>query len=112
MAVRRRTGIRWDRLGREALLKQKEQGIPARLRALRMEGRLIPRAHYPVFSDGAQVGETTSGTFSPTLRIGIALAYLTPSDRFTPGERVEVDVRGRRGEAEVVKPPFVDASPK
>jgi aminomethyltransferase len=101
-----------DFLGREALLKQKEQGIPARLRALRMEGRLIPRAHYPVFSGGAQVGETTSGTFSPTLRIGIALAYLSPADGFTPGERVEIDVRGRRGEAEVIKPPFVDASPK
>ncbi len=98
--------------GREELLKQKELGFPARLRALRMEGRLIPRAHYPVFSEGAQVGETTSGTFSPTLKVGIALAYLSPPDRFTPGERVEVDVRGRRGEAEVVKPPFVDVSPK
>jgi aminomethyltransferase len=98
--------------GREALLEQKEQGIPARLRALRMQDRLIPRPHYPVFSEGAQVGETTSGTFSPTLKVGIALAYLSPPDRFLPGGRVEVDVRGRRGEAEVVKPPFVDRSPK
>ena len=98
--------------GRDAIVKQKELGIPARLRALRMEGRLIPRPHYPVFSDGAQVGETTSGTFSPTLRVGIALAYLSPPDRFGPGDRVEVDVRGRRGEAEVVKPPFVESSPK
>ncbi|MGH2710047.1 MAG: glycine cleavage system aminomethyltransferase GcvT [Actinomycetota bacterium] len=98
--------------GSEALKKQKEQGIPARLRALRMEGRLIPRAHYPVFSGGSQVGETTSGTFSPTLKVGIALAYLSPPDGFAPGQRVEVDVRGRRGEAEVVKPPFVDSSPK
>ena len=77
-----------------------------------MEGKLIPRAHYPVFSEGAQVGETTSGTFSPTLRVGIALAYVSPPDRFSFGDRVEVDVRGRRGEAEVVKPPFVDSSPK
>ena len=96
--------------GREALLEQKEVGIPARLRALRMEGRLIPRPHYPVFAEGEQVGETTSGTFSPTLRVGIAMAYLAPSLSF--GDRVEVEVRGRRGEAEVVKPPFVDASPK
>jgi glycine cleavage system aminomethyltransferase T len=44
--------------------------------------------------------------------VGIALAYLSPPDRFTPGDRVEVDVRGRRGEAEIVKPPFVGASPK
>ena len=101
-----------DFLGRDALVRQKEEGIPSRLRALRMEGRLIPRAHYPVFADGAQVGETTSGTFSPTLRVGIAMAYLSPPDRFTFGDRVEVDVRGRRGRAEVVKPPFVDSSPK
>lgn len=101
-----------DFRGREELAKLKDLGAPSRLRALRMDGRLIPRAHYPVFSGGAQIGETTSGTFSPTLKIGIALAYLSPPDRFAPGERVEIDVRGRRGEAEVVKPPFVDASPK
>jgi aminomethyltransferase len=99
--------------GREVLLKQKERGVPARLRALRMIDRLIPRPHYPVFAEGdAQVGETTSGTFSPTLRVGIALAYLSPTDAFAPGDRVEIDVRGRRGQAEIVKPPFVDASPK
>ena len=98
--------------GRAALLRQKEEGIPSRLWGLRMEGRLIPRAHYPVFSDEERVGETTSGTFSPTLRIGVAMAYLSPRERFSPGERVEVDVRGRRGQAEVVKPPFVESSPK
>jgi aminomethyltransferase len=58
------------------------------------------------------VGETTSGTFSPTLRVGIALAYVAPPDRAEPGDVVEVDVRGRRGQADVVKPPFVDSSPK
>jgi aminomethyltransferase len=98
--------------GRAALLEQKERGIPARLWGLRMEGRLIPRPHYPVLADGEQVGEVTSGTFSPTLRRGIALAYLAPRDRFAVGDRVEVDVRGRRGEAEVGKPPFVDRRPK
>jgi aminomethyltransferase len=98
--------------GRDALARQKEQGLPARLRGLRMGGRLIPRAHYPVYSGSERVGETTSGTFSPTLRVGIALAYLSPPDRFEPGSTVEVDVRGRRGEADVVKPPFVEASPR
>ena len=96
--------------GRAELLGRKEEGVSTRLRGLRMEGKLIPRAHYPVFSDGTEVGETTSGTFSPTLRVGIALAYLSAG--IEPGERVEVDVRGRRGQAEVVKPPFVDRSPK
>jgi len=98
--------------GREALLRQKEEGIPSRLWALRMRDRLIPRAHYPVFADGEQVGETTSGTFSPTVRVGIAMAYLSPRERFSVGSTVEVEVRGRRGEAEIVKPPFVPSSPK
>jgi aminomethyltransferase len=98
--------------GSSALLRQKEVGVPARLRGLRMTGKLIPRPHYPVFVGDQQVGETTSGTFSPTLRVGIALAYISPPDRVGLGDTVEVDVRGRRGQAEVVKPPFVDSSPK
>jgi aminomethyltransferase len=101
-----------DFRGRQALVRQKEEGVPARLRALLMTDRLIPRAHYPVFARSEQVGETTSGTFSPSLKVGIAMAYLSPADRFSPGDQVEVDVRGRRGAAEVVKPPFVDRSPK
>jgi aminomethyltransferase len=99
-----------DFRGRDAVLRAKERGPARRLRGLRMIGRLIPRAHYKVFRADEEVGETTSGTFSPTLRLGIALAYL--SAEIEPGERVEVDVRGRRAEAEVVKPPFVDRSPK
>jgi aminomethyltransferase len=98
--------------GREALVRQKEEGIPSRLWGLRMTDRLIPRPHYPVYAGPDQVGETTSGTYSPTLGVGIALAYLHPRARFAAGDRVEVDVRGRRGQAEVVKPPFVSSSPK
>jgi aminomethyltransferase len=99
-------------VGRDALLKQREAGVPDRLWGLLMEGKLIPRPHYAVNRGDEPVGETTSGTFSPTLGRGIALAYLAPADGFVPGDVVEIDVRGRRGEATVVKPPFVDASPK
>ncbi len=98
--------------GRDELIRQKEEGIPSRLWGLRMKDRLIPRSHYPVLAGGEPVGETTSGTFSPTLRIGIAMAYLSPRDRFKAGDPVEVDVRGRRGSAEVVRPPFVPSTPK
>ena len=98
--------------GRDALVRQRQEGVPARLRALRMTDRLIPRAHYPVLAGDAVVGETSSGTFSPTLKVGIAMAYLSPAEQFGPGERVMVDVRGRRGQAEVVKPPFVSSSPR
>jgi glycine cleavage system T protein (aminomethyltransferase) len=98
--------------GREALMRQKAQGVPSRLWGLRMMNRLIPRPHYPVLAPEEHVGETTSGTFSPTLKVGIAMGYLSPRDRFKAGDEVEIDVRGRRGPAEVVRPPFVDASPK
>jgi aminomethyltransferase len=98
--------------GREALVRQKTDGIPARLCGLRMRDRLIPRPHYPVFVGDDQVGETTSGTFSPTLRVGIALAYVRPRDLVQAGDEATVDVRGRRGVAEIVKPPFVQASPR
>lgn len=99
-----------DFRGREALLRQWDRGLPSHLRGLRMCGKLIPRAHHPVLREDVQIGEVSSGTFSPMLRRGIALAYL-PAD-VGVGDRVEIDVRGRRGEAEVVRLPFVERSPK
>jgi aminomethyltransferase len=102
-----------DFIGRDALVRQKMDGVPTRLWGLRMtEPGRIPRPHYPVYVGEEQVGETTSGTFSPTLRTGIALAYLAPRARFGPGDVVEVGIRGRRGAAEVTRPPFVDANPR
>jgi len=102
-----------DFRGRGALLRQREEGLPSRLWGLRMqERRHIPRAHYPVFDGEVQIGEVTSGTFSPILERGIALAYLEPGDVAKPGDEVEVDVRGRRGRATVVRPPFVDRDPR
>jgi aminomethyltransferase len=102
-----------DFRGRLALLRQREEGLPSLLRGLRMhERRHIPRAHYPVFVGDQLVGEVTSGTFSPMLGTGIALGYLWPGDVVEPGQQVEVDIRGRRGVATVVKTPFVDRSPR
>lgn len=99
--------------GRGALERQREEGLPSRLVGVRMrERRHIPRAHYPVFVGDQLVGEVTSGTFSPLLQRGIGLAYLWPSDVATVGDVVEVDIRGRRGAAEVVRPPFVDRDPR
>jgi aminomethyltransferase len=99
--------------GRTALLRQREEGLPSILRGLRMQDRRhIPRAHYPVFVGDQVVGEVTSGTFSPLLQTGIGLAYLWPADVAGIGDVVEVDVRGRRGTATVIRPPFVDRSPR
>src|SRR6476660_4968619 len=102
-----------DFRGREALVRQQREGLPSRLRGLRMhERRHIPRAHYPVFDGDLVIGEGTSGTFSPLLETGIGLAYLWPADVADVGAEVEVDIRGRRGAATVVRPPFVDRSPR
>ena len=99
--------------GRDALARQRAEGLPSRLRGLRMhERRYIPRAHCPVFVGDRVIGEVTSGTFSPSLQKGIGLAYVWPSDAVAIGEEVEVDIRGRRGVATVVRPPFVDRSPR
>lgn len=80
-----------------------------RLRGLRAIDRLIPRSGCEVFADGARVGVCTSGTMSPTSKVGIALAYL---DTAFVGDTVQVEVRGKRGAFQVVRPPFVDRSPK
>jgi aminomethyltransferase len=99
--------------GREALVRQAAEGPLSRLRGLLMaDRRHIPRAHYPVFDGDRLIGEVTSGTFSPLLQKGIALAYLWPGDVVDLGSEVEVDVRGRRGSATVVRPPFVERSPR
>ncbi|HEY7478661.1 MAG TPA: glycine cleavage system aminomethyltransferase GcvT [Actinomycetota bacterium] len=102
-----------DFRGRAALERQRRDGLPSRLFGLRMhERRFIPRAHYPVFRGDLLIGEVTSGTYSPLLETGIALAYVWPAEVADPGDVVEVDIRGRRGQATVVRPPFVDRSPR
>jgi aminomethyltransferase len=94
--------------GRSALLAEREAGPRRLLWGLRATGRGIPRPGMAVLSaDGSVVGEVTSGTFSPTLRTGIALALLDTAAGIAPGETVGVDVRGRVQEVEVVRPPFV-----
>ena len=93
-----------DFWGKDALVAEK--AAPTQLmRGLLVTGRGIPRAHCTVSLDGEAVGEVTSGTFSPTLKQGIALALLAPG--VPDGETVSIDVRGRGVEATVVKPPFV-----
>lgn len=94
-----------DFIGRDALLKQKEEGVPRKLVGLEMIGRGIARAHYPVYVGEEEVGEVTSGTQSPTLGKNVALA-LIDSRHADTGNRVHVDVRGKRVEAAIVPTPF------
>ena len=91
--------------GRDALVAEKLQGPKRLLRGLESLDRGIPRAHMVVSRDGTPVGEVTSGTFSPTRRVGIGLALLDAT--VAEGEEVTVDVRGRTSLMKVVHPPFV-----
>lgn len=108
--------IGWDKpafVGCAELTKARAQGPPRRLRALRCLDRGVPRPGMSVRrldGDVQILGTLTSGTFSPTLRTGIALALLAPDVLI--GDEVVIDVRGRPCRARVVKPPFVDADPR
>ena len=67
--------------------------------------RGIPRGHMDILVDGKIVGQTTSGTFSPTLKVGIALGLVDSAYKI--GDEVSIDVRGRSLVAEIVKLPMV-----
>ena len=114
--VQARTGwaVGWSKpsfAGRDALLAEKAAGASRLAGGLLAVGKGIPRSHMSIKnSAGEVVGETTSGTFSPTLQKGIALALLAPS--VSIGDTLFVDVRGRDLEVVVTKPPFVSANPK
>jgi aminomethyltransferase len=96
-----------DFIGREALLKVKAEGVKRKSFGLKALERAIPRTGMNVYQRGAEkaVGVITSGTFSPSLKEGIALALLPPTTQI--GDKYLVDIRGRLSEFEVVKPPFL-----
>ena len=92
-----------DFIGKEALLKQKAEGIEEQLVGLVMEERGVLRNHQKVFIEGGSEGEITSGSFSPTLGYSIALARLPKN---STGE-ITIDRRGVLVPVKIVKPPFV-----
>jgi aminomethyltransferase len=94
-----------DFIGRDALLRQKEEGLPKKLVGLRAPGRRIPRPGYELADGTRGVGRVTSGGFAPSLGYPIALAYVDPSHA-KAGTRLAM--RGHRGEVEVevVRRPF------
>lgn len=92
--------------GSDVLRIERSEGASRKLQGLKCVGRGIPRSHMVVKSmDGSAVGEVTSGTFSPTLKEGIALALISPT--YVVGDHLLIDVRGKDCEVEVVKLPFV-----
>jgi len=95
-------------LGKDALLKEKANGIKRKLVGIKAVERAIPRSHMRVLDvDKKDIGEITSGTFSPTLKSGIALALV--DSKIEINDKVFVDVRGNSLEFVVTKPPFVES---
>ena len=104
--------IGWEKdnfSGSQALRDEKSKGTHPRIRALVSQDRGIPRAGMEVKnSSGEVIGVVTSGTFSPTLKKGIALALITNTTKL--GDQVVIDVRGRDCLAEVTKHPLVNSN--
>ncbi len=100
--------VKWqkgDFIGRDALARQKEQGVSRKLVGFEMVDRGIARHGYPVFASGAPSDIVTSGSFAPYLKKNIGLAYL-PVASSSPGSEIEIEIRGRRAKAKVVPTPF------
>jgi aminomethyltransferase len=92
--------------GSEVLKAQKEEGKVRTLKALKSNDRGIPRAGMAVKnSAGVEIGIVTSGTFSPSLKVGIALALIEPE--YQIGQEVIIDVRGRESSATISELPFM-----
>jgi len=106
-------GLEWitkfnkgDFIGRDVLLKIKEEGPKRKLVGFLCEGKMIPRHNYPIEKEGKEVGYVTSGCFSPILEKNIGLGYVT-TELSEIGTRLEMRSRGRSIPIEIVKTPFV-----
>lgn len=87
--------------------KQKEEGVTKKLVGFKMEDRGIPRQHYKVMdADGNEIGEVTSGTSSPSLKVGLGLAYVKTEFAKADTE-IFIDIRNKAAKAVVSKTPFL-----
>ena len=97
-------------IGREALLKAKENGSPEKLVAFRMQAKgPPPRPHYSVFDNIERIGEVTSGTLSPSLNYGIGMAYVS-APHAKIGTRIDIEIRGQKFPAIIEKKPLYKKS--
>jgi aminomethyltransferase len=94
-----------DFIGREALARQKEEGVKRRLVGFEMTERGIARDDHQVSVDGRMVGRVTSGSPAPFLKKNIGMTYL-PVEFANDGQQIQIDVRGRSVAAKVVPTPF------
>jgi len=94
-----------DFIAKDVLKSVREEGITRKLVGFELEEKAFPRPHYPIFINGQPAGEIASGTFSPSLKKGIGTAYL-PVTSSQIGQKIEIDIRGKRIVAVVVETPF------
>ncbi len=94
-----------DFLGREALARQKAEGLKRKRIGIEMLDRQVCRAGYALLANGQQIGELTSGTIGPTIEKTIGMGYVPP-EFAKPGTALEVDIRGKHLPAKVVPMPF------
>ena len=92
-------------IGAEAVARARREGTAEVLAPFKIEGAGIPRQGNPVMTGDERVGVVTSGTFSPSLEVGIGMAYLRP-ELAEPGSEVEIDVRGKRRPARIASKPL------
>jgi len=92
-------------IGRDALLKVKEQGPRRKLIGIEMIERGVCRGGYAIYDNGRQIGTLTSGAPSPTLGKNIGMGYVEFTDA-VPSKAVQVDIRGKRTAAQIVALPF------
>ena len=92
-------------VGREALLKQRQEGVRKKLVGFEMADRIIARDGYSVWVEGKQAGRVTSGSFAPFLKKNIGMAYLPP-EFANAGREVYIEIRGRMVPARLVSLPF------
>ena len=96
--------------GSEILAEQKRTGVSQKLAGFEMVDKgPPPRPHYPIEKDGAVIGEISSGGVSPSLRRGIGMAYL-PIEHTKRGTGLQIDIRGRKLNAKIVRKPFYKKS--
>ncbi len=94
-----------DFVGKDALLRQKAEGVPTRLTGLRLTARGFPRPGYPVVLDGEEVGTVTSGVVSPSLGEGIALIRVR-AELAKAGTELAIRIRDRDIAGTTQRPPF------
>ncbi|HEQ99949.1 MAG TPA: glycine cleavage system aminomethyltransferase GcvT [candidate division Zixibacteria bacterium] len=92
-------------IGRDAIAEVKNNKPKRRLVCFELESKGIPRHGYKIYYAGEEVGHVTSGMYSPVLEKGIGLGYV-PRERSKSGREIEIEIRGRRLPATIVKPPF------